>query len=379
MDVDNITINLDKHIKNLEKAQEKCKKGILRLEDAKKIVSNTREELDGILPEKSDVYEMYNRFKLDNPLWWNTNVYASKSDCEKIENELIILRKLLSELRSMDSRSSIEEKVQIHIKEGERGKAIMIIYDIMEKSQKSLVVIDPYLDQSLYKSITSLDKNIIFQLLTNEKNLKPIFLETAKQLKDENWHIIVKSTTKFHDRYIIIDNKEVWQLGASIKDAGNKDFTINKIVDDELLEEIIESYKNAWQDSVTLWSGIEFKVTNYRVDLQFPVFIKNNDEATAKSEAKKTVLEWIKKVEKKLGVKFQTHSQDSELIEGSFPTINDLHLELSWKYKGFSRSEYFIAGYVVITAPNMSSLDRLIKAGGHPYWAIYNTLDSKLD
>ena len=42
-------------------------------------------------------------------------------------------------------------------------------------------------------------------------------------------------TDKFHDRFIVIDNKELYHCGASIKDLGKKCFGINKIDDIEMI------------------------------------------------------------------------------------------------------------------------------------------------
>ena len=45
----------------------------------------------------------------------------------------------------------------------------------------------------------------------------------------------VAMTDKFHDRFIVIDNKELYHCGASIKDLGKKCFGINKIDDIEMI------------------------------------------------------------------------------------------------------------------------------------------------
>ena len=58
----------------------------------------------------------------------------------------------------------------------------------------------------------------------------------------------IAKTNKFHDRFIIIDDKEMYHLGASIKDLGKKCFGINKIEDEEYLEIII---KNIGEDKCT--------------------------------------------------------------------------------------------------------------------------------
>ena len=43
-------------------------------------------------------------------------------------------------------------------------------------------------------------------------------------------------TNKFHDRFIVIDNKELYHIGASIKDLGKKCFAISKIEDNEYIK-----------------------------------------------------------------------------------------------------------------------------------------------
>ena len=46
----------------------------------------------------------------------------------------------------------------------------------------------------------------------------------------------VAKTNRFHDRFIILDEKELYHLGASIKDLGKKCFAINKIENEEFIE-----------------------------------------------------------------------------------------------------------------------------------------------
>ena len=45
-------------------------------------------------------------------------------------------------------------------------------------------------------------------------------------------------TNKFHDRFIIIDNKELYHCGASLKDLGKKCFAINKMNDVNFIKNV---------------------------------------------------------------------------------------------------------------------------------------------
>ena len=53
----------------------------------------------------------------------------------------------------------------------------------------------------------------------------------------------VKTTTDFHDRFLIIDKIEVYHIGASIKDAGKKSFGITKIEDTDLIMGLVNKVR----------------------------------------------------------------------------------------------------------------------------------------
>ena len=54
-------------------------------------------------------------------------------------------------------------------------------------------------------------------------------------------NIELKNLTKFHDRFLIIDNNELYHIGASLKDLGNKTFAFSKLNID--LVEFLEKLK----------------------------------------------------------------------------------------------------------------------------------------
>jgi hypothetical protein len=55
--------------------------------------------------------------------------------------------------------------------------------------------------------------------------------------------LIIKKTNIFHDRFLIIDEEEVYHIGASIKDVGNKCFGISKIKDQTISDDLIKRLK----------------------------------------------------------------------------------------------------------------------------------------
>ena len=56
--------------------------------------------------------------------------------------------------------------------------------------------------------------------------------------------LTVKKTSAFHDCFLIIDDSEVYHIGASVKDAGGKCFGITLIQDQQIAKDLINRLKS---------------------------------------------------------------------------------------------------------------------------------------
>ena len=121
--------------------------------------------------------------------------------------------------------------------EGQIYDAYSLIIDIIKKANKKILIIDNYIDDSVLKMLTKKKNNVEVVILTsNKSNIQNIDIQ---KFNKEYPILKVAKTNKFHDRFIVIDSKEMYHLGASIKDLGKKCFGINKIEDKEIIEKII--------------------------------------------------------------------------------------------------------------------------------------------
>ena len=93
----------------------------------------------------------------------------------------------------------------------------------------------------------------VFNVLQKNKDVKVVILTSDKtnilkldvqKFNKEYPTLEVATTDKFHDRFIVIDNKELYHVGASLKDLGKKCFAISKIEDVEYIEKIQNFSKN---------------------------------------------------------------------------------------------------------------------------------------
>lgn len=132
----------------------------------------------------------------------------------------------------------LEENIKQRIFfEGQIYDAYSIIIDIIKKANKKILIIDNYVDDSILKMLAKKRDNVQAVILTSSKsNIQSIDIQ---KFNKEYPILKVARTNKFHDRFIVIDNKEMYHLGASIKDLGKKCFGINKIEDAEIIKKFI--------------------------------------------------------------------------------------------------------------------------------------------
>ena len=134
----------------------------------------------------------------------------------------------------LQNEGNIKQKIFF---EGQIYDAYSLIIDIIKKANKKILIIDNYIDDSVLKMLAKKNKNVEVVILTSEKsNIQKIDIQ---KFNKEYPILKIAKTNKFHDRFIVIYNKEMYHLGASIKNLGKKCFGINKIEDMEIIDKII--------------------------------------------------------------------------------------------------------------------------------------------
>ena len=121
---------------------------------------------------------------------------------------------------------------------GQMWDATNCIEEIISKAEKSVILIDGYVDRKTLDLLSRKKAGIPVGIHTSEKNCNL----TEKEISDfsnQYGPLMIRTTDEFHDRFLILDNKELYHIGASIKDAGKKAFEISLNEDDEILKGIL--------------------------------------------------------------------------------------------------------------------------------------------
>jgi hypothetical protein len=99
---------------------------------------------------------------------------------------------------------------------------------IIRSAKQSIVLIDNYIDETTLTHLTKKKKNVRVLLLT--KNISKQLDLDIQKVNEQYDGFGAKQFTKSHDRFLIIDDgKEVYHLGASLKDLGKKWFAFSKM------------------------------------------------------------------------------------------------------------------------------------------------------
>lgn len=85
------------------------------------------------------------------------------------------------------------------------------------------------------------NKGVNAVILTSEKsNISKLDIQ---KFNKQYPTLELAKTDKFHDRFIVIDNNELYHIGASLKDLGKKCFGINKMEDINFIENVEKTIK----------------------------------------------------------------------------------------------------------------------------------------
>lgn len=124
---------------------------------------------------------------------------------------------------------------------GEWFDAFDFIVGIIRKAAKSIILVDPYCDNKALSFLKYKSEGVEILICNTSKS--KLENEELSRFESQYGVIKVRTLTNLHDRFLIIDEEECYDLGASLNYAGKKLFMINKIDTAAVVKEIIRISK----------------------------------------------------------------------------------------------------------------------------------------
>jgi len=110
---------------------------------------------------------------------------------------------------------------------GQVFDAYAFVSDLIRNNKKSIILIDNYIDDTVLTMFAKRGKNVSVTILT-KKISKQLVLD-LKKYNEQYPLVVIKEFKEAHDRFLILDEKEVYHFGASLKDLGKKWFAFSKM------------------------------------------------------------------------------------------------------------------------------------------------------
>lgn len=144
--------------------------------------------------------------------------------------------KINEAFNELQKHRKIEFKQKVFFK-GQIYDSYELIIDIIKSANKKITIIDNYIDDTILKMLQKKNKNVEVIILTSQNcNLTDL---DVKKFNNQYPALKVARTNQYHDRFIIIDETEIYHCGASLKDLGKKCFAIMKMEETDLIKKII--------------------------------------------------------------------------------------------------------------------------------------------
>jgi hypothetical protein len=143
-----------------------------------------------------------------------------------LEKDVSELKQKVNIISNSVEDKSIKPNQDIFFK-GQIFDAYTFVSDLVRTAKNSIILIDNYIDDTVFTHFSKREKNVSFTILT--KNISKQLSLDVKKHNEQYPSVDVKAFKDAHDRFLIIDEKEIYHFGASLKDLGKKWFAFSKM------------------------------------------------------------------------------------------------------------------------------------------------------
>ena len=151
--------------------------------------------------------------------------YTLNSRMNRLENNMETLKEKVNEIDLQINTHLIPTQGVFF--DGQVFDAYELASRIIRSAKQSIVLIDNYVDETILTHLAKKKKTVKVILLA--KNINKQLILDIQKANEQYGGFMAKQFTQSHDRFLIIDGKEVYHLGASLKDLGRKWFAFSKM------------------------------------------------------------------------------------------------------------------------------------------------------
>lgn len=170
----------------------------------------------------------------------NSSLFARVDSVEKkqIETEEKLNRNIVQFHEKLDVHEKNFEKVFDALEaadlpkqgvfcDGQIFDSYKFVSDLVRKAKASIVLVDNYVDDTVLSMLDKRKSGVSATIYTQSIS-KQLTLDLQKH-NAQYAPIDIRLIKNFHDRFLFLDEKSIYHIGASVKDLGKKVFGFSKL------------------------------------------------------------------------------------------------------------------------------------------------------
>ncbi len=175
-----------------------------------------------------------------NRAWWSHSPTSFPSIIFRAKQSLI---DILLEIENTILEQDYHEKI---FSSKTQFDASWELTQLIEKSQRKIILIDGYIDGVTLKLLSSKKESVSVQVLTDPRSISEQLEVLVDKFNLQYKNLTVGTSKSFHDRFLIIDDINFYQIGASMKDLGQKTFSFIKLKEASMTNALMEKFQAEW-------------------------------------------------------------------------------------------------------------------------------------
>lgn len=151
-----------------------------------------------------------------------------------------------------DLELKVPNKSQIVFAAGKVYDLFKGISNIIETAEKSILIVDPYLDRTVFDYYLNSKKPQVQVRLLLNNDADNVKIASQKYIQQHGEVLEVRKSGKLHDRVIFVDGYVCWVIGQSLKDAAKAKPTYLVPLAPDVVSAKLQEYEAIWSDSIAI-------------------------------------------------------------------------------------------------------------------------------
>jgi hypothetical protein len=137
-----------------------------------------------------------------------------------------------------------KESTQTFFPQGAHFDALCEVSAIVKGATRTVILVDSYITEDTLKLLSGKSLAVSVRILT--KNCKPNVELAAGKFNQQYGGLSIRTSDSFHDRFLVIDDREYYHLGHSVKDIGATACMLTQVTDANEIDKLHAEFQRVW-------------------------------------------------------------------------------------------------------------------------------------